>query len=152
MLPLPSTAGPEGLSCPTATTCVIIGTNGQTHTTTDGGATWQIDPTFNTNPYAIKGLSCPTATFCVAVGAHGTIGTHLPVKLYEATIDAAGNYALTHLAPNTYTLAVTQGEHIFTPATRSVTVPPSATGQDFVGDFAQPTLYLPLILNAMGGQ
>lgn len=144
-----------GGSCPTANTCSIIWSNGRKYVTSDGGATWQRDPdyrmNYTANEMGLKDIFCPATTTCFVVGDEGLIG-RFQIDLRSATTDAAGNYALERVAPNTYTLSATLGNHTFTPATRSVTVPPSATGQDFVDDFAQPTLYLPLILNAMGGQ
>jgi len=50
-----------------------------------------------------------------------------------ATTDASGAYTITNLITGTYTLTPTKSGWTFTPATRTVSVPPSATGQDFTG-------------------
>jgi hypothetical protein len=50
-----------------------------------------------------------------------------------AMTDASGAYTITNLGTGTYTLAPTKSGWTFTPPTRTVSVPPSATGQDFVG-------------------
>jgi hypothetical protein len=71
---------------------------------------------------------------------------------YEAITDATGVYTITGLMTGTHTLTPSLTEYIFFPPTRTVTVPPDATGQDFVAvpnvpveaDFTgQPTAGLP---------
>jgi len=57
---------------------------------------------------------------------------------YSDTTDASGNYTITGLIPNSYTLTPSLTDYIFTPVTRSVTVGPDATTQDFVGAPACP--------------
>jgi hypothetical protein len=54
---------------------------------------------------------------------------------HSATTDADGTYLVSGLPVTTatYTITPTKSGYVFTPATRSVTVPPDATGQDFVG-------------------
>ncbi len=52
---------------------------------------------------------------------------------HAATTDGAGNYTLTGLAAGTYTLTPTNDGYTFAPVSRTVTVPPNSTGQDFVG-------------------
>ena len=51
---------------------------------------------------------------------------------YSATTDAAGNFVLTHLVPATYTLTPTKFLFSFSPASRSLKLSASLTGQDFV--------------------
>jgi hypothetical protein len=64
---------------------------------------------------------------------------------YSATTGASGAYTLTDLLPGTYTLTPTLEGYSFDPVTRSVEVPPDATGQDFqaAGRFR---VYLPLVV------
>ena len=50
-----------------------------------------------------------------------------------ATTDGNGTYTLSGLAAGTYTLTPSKSGYSFSPASRTVTVPPDATGQDFVG-------------------
>ncbi|MFN3653022.1 MAG: S8 family serine peptidase [Armatimonadota bacterium] len=49
----------------------------------------------------------------------------------SATTNASGDYTLTGLSTGTYTLTPSRSGYTFDPATRSVTVGPSATGRDF---------------------
>lgn len=48
-----------------------------------------------------------------------------------ATTDNNGNYTLTDVAAGSYTLTPSKSDYAFSPASRSVNVPPDATGQDF---------------------
>ena len=49
----------------------------------------------------------------------------------SATTDYSGAYALTGLAAGTYILTPSKSGYTLSPASRTVTVPPTATGQDF---------------------
>jgi hypothetical protein len=49
----------------------------------------------------------------------------------EAITDASGVYTITGLITGTYTLTPTLSGYLFTPPTRTVSVPPDAAGQDF---------------------
>jgi len=49
------------------------------------------------------------------------------------TTGASGYYTITNLIPGTYTLTPTLSGYAFSPPTRTVSVPPDATGQDFTG-------------------
>ncbi len=51
---------------------------------------------------------------------------------YSATTDASGNFSLTHLAAATYTLTPTKLLFSFSPTSRTVKVPASIAGLDFV--------------------
>jgi hypothetical protein len=62
-----------------------------------------------------------------------------------ATTDATGNYTITNLISDTYTLTTTKEFHSFTPSSLEVTVPPDQSGQDFVG--IPLIVYLPMIAN-----
>jgi hypothetical protein len=57
----------------------------------------------------------------------------LTAGAYSAFTDAAGDYSITGVLTGTYTLAPSKAGYTFTPETRTVTVPPDATGQDFTG-------------------
>ena len=52
---------------------------------------------------------------------------------YQGTTDTGGRYTITDLAPGAYTLTPSRSGYFFSPGTRTVTIPPSASGQDFVG-------------------
>lgn len=56
----------------------------------------------------------------------------------SAMSDASGVYTLTGLITGTYTIAPALSGYIFEPPTRTVTVPPDATGQDFVASAIKP--------------
>jgi hypothetical protein len=64
---------------------------------------------------------------------------------YSATTDANGVYTITGLLPGAYTLTPMTPGYFWSPANRTVTVPPSAGDQDFVGrqvqKVATPTTY-----------
>jgi hypothetical protein len=55
------------------------------------------------------------------------------------TTTAGGYYTITALITGTYTLTPSKGGYTFLPPSRTVSVPPDATGQDFVGSVAMPT-------------
>lgn len=52
---------------------------------------------------------------------------------HAATTDANGNYTITDLVSGTYTLRPDMQGYTFVPPTRTVSVPPDATGVDFMG-------------------
>jgi len=52
---------------------------------------------------------------------------------YSSTTDVSGQYTITDVLPGDYTLTPTKAGCLFTPASRTVSVPPDATGQDFEG-------------------
>jgi photosystem II stability/assembly factor-like uncharacterized protein len=75
---------PSGVSCPTATKCVVSGyashnagtaatatTNGEIMGTDDGGASWQVQYRSDLRGSELSAVSCPTANACVAVGTAG---------------------------------------------------------------------------------
>jgi hypothetical protein len=66
------------------------------------------------------------------MGAHISAGA-----AYSATTDANGVYTITGLLAGTYTLTPTTPGYFWSPAHRTVTVPPGAGGQNFVGRHIQ---------------
>src|SRR3990170_3883106 len=58
---------------------------------------------------------------------------------YSATTDGNGNYTLSDLSTGTYTLTPTKSGYAFSPPSRTVSVPPDATGVNFIG--TQNTTY-----------
>jgi len=52
---------------------------------------------------------------------------------HTATTDSNGNYTLSGLAAGTYTITPSKSGYTFSPTSRTVSVPPNATGQDFTG-------------------
>lgn len=51
---------------------------------------------------------------------------------HTTTTDSYGNYKLLDLNPGTYTITPSKPEHQFSPSSRTVTVPPDATSQNFI--------------------
>jgi protocatechuate 3,4-dioxygenase beta subunit len=58
---------------------------------------------------------------------------------YSATTDAAGDYTITDLPPNTYNISASKTGCTFTPDVQPATVPPNATGKNFTGNCAPST-------------
>ena len=50
-----------------------------------------------------------------------------------AMTDANGEYTIVDLPPGTYTLVPTTAGYFWSPESRTITIPPDATGQDFTG-------------------
>ena len=59
---------------------------------------------------------------------------------HTATTNAGGSYTLSGLLPGTYAITPSKSGYVFCLRTRSVTVPASATGQDFTGYLATESL------------
>jgi formylglycine-generating enzyme required for sulfatase activity len=90
-------------------------------------------------PLIVRGWS--SATELDAVGAIETSPRALAA--YTAITDASGNYILSDLPEDTYTLVPLQAGECFSPTLRSVTVPPDASGQDFVAGSCGDMVYVP---------
>jgi hypothetical protein len=56
---------------------------------------------------------------------------------YSATTDASGRYTIANVLPGTYILTPTRVGYFWSPASRDLTVPPNATGQDFTAQNVQ---------------
>lgn len=63
----------------------------------------------------------------------------------HAITNAGGYYTLTTILTGTYTLTPTLSGYTFSPVTRTVSVPPDATGQDFTGTVVTWFIWLPLV-------
>ncbi len=59
---------------------------------------------------------------------------------HTATTDSNGSYALSGLAAGMYTITPSKSGYTFSPPSRTVSVPPDATGLDFVGTNCQITV------------
>ncbi|MFZ6026185.1 MAG: carboxypeptidase regulatory-like domain-containing protein [Chloroflexota bacterium] len=96
--------------------------------------------TFVYLPVALKGSggSNPT-TYSIAgnvVDDHGTALQGVTIADgagHTATTNAAGDYTLSGLAAGAYTLTPTLGGYTFTPGSLSISLPPNAVAQNFVG-------------------
>jgi formylglycine-generating enzyme required for sulfatase activity len=62
-------------------------------------------------------------------GAHGA--QPLTAPIYETVTDSAGNYTLSGLPVGTYWVSPSFDGQVFTPAARTVSLPPDATSQNF---------------------
>jgi Tol biopolymer transport system component/pimeloyl-ACP methyl ester carboxylesterase len=78
-----------------------------------------------------------------------TVSTHAG---HGATTNANGDYTITGLITGTYTITPNNIGYTFSPTSRTVTVPPNATGQDFTGTPAAgdqpPIILLPGIMGS----
>lgn len=71
---------------------------------------------------------------------------------HTVTTDGSGNYSLSGLDAGAYTLTASKSGNTFSPASRTVTVPPSATNQDFTLPFLDlPFQYTNFSEAAKGG-
>jgi photosystem II stability/assembly factor-like uncharacterized protein len=62
---------PSAIACSTTSKCTIVGSDGMSEVSTNGGQTWsQITPVTSFN---LTSVTCPSTTLCVAVGLDGTI-------------------------------------------------------------------------------
>lgn len=64
----------------------------------------------------------------------------------QATTDINGVYTLAGLLPGTHVIRVAKDDHMFTPQSQTVTVPPSKEGVNFITTGAAPIVYLPSII------
>jgi photosystem II stability/assembly factor-like uncharacterized protein len=123
------------------------------------GTTWTVFPTnpedyyyYYDNLYAMSMLSASEGWACGEWGTilryqapiHSIVGRVVDSRdagvpdvvvsasgIASATTDATGTYTITDLYAGTYTLQPRMEGYIFTPHTRTISVPPDATGQDF---------------------
>lgn len=102
-------------------------------------AGWQTEAYDHTQFGSGYGTFLPAILRSGAGGAMNAAASERPAMVavpatttYSATTDSNGNYTLSGLPMGTYMVAPQQSGETFNPATLVVTVPPSATGQDFV--------------------
>jgi hypothetical protein len=84
-------------------------------------------PAYSVSGRVVDGNNNPIANVTIADGAG-----HTP------TTDSSGNYTLSGLPADTYTITPSKSGYTFSPASRAVGVPPSKTGYDFVGVLSVP--------------
>jgi hypothetical protein len=89
-------------------------------------------------PYSISGYVTDSSAQPVS-GV--TISTNAGDRVVT---DASGYYTITSVITGTYTLTPILSVYSFAPPMRTVSVPPDATGQDFIGTHLLQ-LYLPLV-------
>ncbi len=64
--------------------------------------------------------------------------------IYTTTTDSAGQYSFSNLPPGTYEVKAISNGHSFDPPQRTITLPPSQTGQNFVrADLEEGMVYVP---------
>ncbi|MBN2393362.1 MAG: carboxypeptidase regulatory-like domain-containing protein, partial [Anaerolineae bacterium] len=89
--------------------------------------------TYTMSGYVRDGDGKPVSGVTVSAGAGGLAAT-----------DPSGAYTLTNVLSDTYTLVPSKAGWTFNPSALVVSVPPDATGQDFVGSTHR--VFLPLVL------
>jgi hypothetical protein len=85
---------PQYISCPSATFCVAVGTNGYAQTYNGGswGTPEFIDPSLNLSGSPLTSISCPSTSFCAAVDLAGYALTFNGSSWTPRTqIDSTGN-------------------------------------------------------------
>jgi len=92
------------------------------------------------NGYAQGGIPKTGFGLLQAARRVETIGAQA-LATYTAVTDADGNYTLTGLPAGTYTLVPAKGGQVFSPPSRTVAVPPDASGQDFETSSSEPDLF-----------
>lgn len=83
--------------------------------------------TYSISGRVVDGNGAPIANVAVSDGAGHT-----------ATTNGNGDYTLSNLPAGSYTVTPSKGGYAFVPASRSVAVPPNATGQNFTGTPVPP--------------
>lgn len=69
--PLPQGNPLSSVSCPSASTCIAVGSIGTILASSDGGASWQSQISGTASD--LSGVSCASSSMCVAVGKASTI-------------------------------------------------------------------------------
>lgn len=89
----------QGVSCPTATSCVAVGDYGKasgntflatSFSETWNGSAWTVQPIASTGGHnVLDAVSCPSATYCVAAGGAGAYTTyndgHVMAQVWNGT-------------------------------------------------------------------
>ena len=84
--------------------------------------------------FTVGGIPTYAVTGVVTAASGGGIGGVTISSGGRSTItDTSGGYTLDGLTAGTYTLTPTKPGYTFAPASRTVTMPPAATGQNFTG-------------------
>jgi hypothetical protein len=102
-------------------------------------------------------FSVSLASLAIAGRVLDTTGGGLPGVIisdnsgHSAATGDAGEYRLDHLLAGTYTITPNRSGYGFCPAARTITIPPDATEQDFIGaltgsDACSGRIFLPAIL------
>ncbi len=81
--------------------------------------------------FAATVLVTYTISGTVTAGSSGLAGVTVSAGTYSAVTNASGVYTISGVIAGTYTVTPAKTGYTFTPATRSVTVGPNATGVDF---------------------
>ena len=97
---------------------------------------------------AVQEARCSTGVPCYTIS--GRVSDNAGDPLSGVTVSAGGTnsavataggvYTVTGVITGTYILTPTANDYAFLPVTRSVSVPPNATGQDFTGQVRPPSL------------
>ena len=103
-------------------------------------ALFGFDDKWSTSPYTLRvdrtALIYTVASRVTDGSANGLAAVSISDEAgHSVTTDSAGNYTLSGLTEGMYTITPSKSGHSFSPASRSVTVPPSATGVDFTASF-----------------
>ena len=114
----------SGLSTGDYTAGIIVSSNGGNETV---HVAMEVGGTYSISGRVTDSSGNPSSGVTISDGAGHT-----------ATTDSNGNYTIGDLSAGSYTLTPSKSDYTFSPASRTVSVPPSATGQDFTGTPTPP--------------
>ncbi len=118
----------SGLSTGDYTADIIVSSNGGNETVQ---VTIEVGGTCSISGRVTDGSGNPISGASISDGAGHT-----------ATTGSSGNYTLSWLTAGTYTIAPSKSGYTFWPASRTVSIPPDATGQDFTGYDKFPIVFV----------
>ncbi len=114
--------------------------SGPTHAGNPTGTGQAVSDGVDYTPWAAQSCLTTPLTYSISGRVTDVDGNPIPgVMLSDgtgrtATTDNNGDYTLSDLVADTYTITPSKGNYTFSPTSRAVGVPPDAIGQDFTGE------------------
>jgi hypothetical protein len=119
---------PAAIACASASKCTIVGSNGESRYSSNGGQTWV--PVTPVTTESLSSVACPSATGCIAVGASGTVLTSANAGASWSVVPAISTQSLSVVKCDGTALCVTVGAAgvVFTSTTSGATWSPGTSG------------------------